>query len=387
MSHSNRLLSLLFASSVLVAAMPTASAQSASKLPEHVTKFPTKPQSTPDRCPAGSFFDPRGECWSCPTGWHRTIFPVTASNACEKRLQIKHRPVSGKMPATGIIKTDCKTGWFLHGLSGTCYKCPTGYNRTIFGIGSNKACERIEAPRWGKARFRKTLTCGNEGNRACTVGERIPSCNPGLKENERAVCVKLERGENAFIAGLGAKSKALGNLGTEACHEVLKSVPALPMPNGVAKMSFECRRRAMIGFTCEMPGMLDQVSQFTDYAAKVSRAAQSKPCSAWSPVVRPLCAAVMGVVGDTPEVLTCVGAAIEAGAFGKLDTGDVCEASGQIAFQVATLRKLGKLKGKAKKESRLDQLKRLLGNLAKTTQGATQVAQQMDRLAECRILD
>ncbi|MCA9623143.1 MAG: hypothetical protein KC731_29190, partial [Myxococcales bacterium] len=276
---------------------------------------------------------------------------------------------------------------FLHGLSGTCYRCPTGYKRTVFSIGSGKACERWEGPQWGPAKFHKKLTCGDEGNRACTLGERVPSCDPGLKENREAVCVALAPGENPFLAGLGEKGKALADLGTEACHAVLKSVPALPMPNGITKMSFECRRRAMIGFTCEMPGMIDQVSQFTDYAAKVGRAAQSRPCSEWSPVIRPLCAATMGVIGDTPEVLSCVGAAIEAGILGELDRGDLCEASGQIAFQVATLRQLGKMKKKGKDESRLDQVKRLLGNMAKGAQGATQVAQQLDRVAECRILD
>ena len=37
-------------------------------------------------CPSGSFFDLRngGECWSCPAGTNRTIFPVTNNNACKK---------------------------------------------------------------------------------------------------------------------------------------------------------------------------------------------------------------------------------------------------------------------------------------------------------------
>jgi hypothetical protein len=39
-------------------------------------------------CPAGKFFDPRkgGECWSCPTKWHRTINPVTSTKACASRF-------------------------------------------------------------------------------------------------------------------------------------------------------------------------------------------------------------------------------------------------------------------------------------------------------------
>lgn len=39
------------------------------------------------KCPkSDQFHDPRngGECWSCPSGYNRTVFPVTANNARER---------------------------------------------------------------------------------------------------------------------------------------------------------------------------------------------------------------------------------------------------------------------------------------------------------------
>ena len=39
-------------------------------------------------CPKGKFFDLRkgGECWACPTKWHRTINPVTSTKACANKF-------------------------------------------------------------------------------------------------------------------------------------------------------------------------------------------------------------------------------------------------------------------------------------------------------------
>ncbi len=371
------------------ATKPTTARQSAAagyKPARRATPSRSARRRTPDRCPAGTFFDPRGECWSCPSGYHRTIFPVTAKNACEKRLQIKHRPVAGKMKATGIIKTDCRRGWFLHQLSGVCYRCPSGFKRTVFGINSKQACERWEGPLWTRATFRKKLSCGDAGNRACTLSERVPSCDAGLKENAKAICVPLLPGETPFLAGLAAKSKAIGDLGTEACHALLRPLPAPKMPFQIASMSSECRHRATIGFACELPGMVDQVSAIGDYAKDFSVAWSTKPCSEWPLPARPLCAATSATLGDAPQVLSCLGAAIQAGALGQLEVGEVCEAGGQIAFQIAVLRKM-KLKGKKGKESRLDQLKRLLVNSGTVAKGMADVSQPLDRLAQCRILD
>jgi len=112
-------------------------------------------------CESGSFHDPRrgGECWRCPDGARRTIFPVTAGNACERPAELRRRPVVDSQPATGLLRTDCRPGYFLHGLSGRCYACPTNYNRTVFGIHTPDACEQREPPRFMSATFVKRVGC------------------------------------------------------------------------------------------------------------------------------------------------------------------------------------------------------------------------------------
>lgn len=37
-------------------------------------------------CPAGQFWDPDGNCYSCPTDYWRTLFPVTHDRACTDRI-------------------------------------------------------------------------------------------------------------------------------------------------------------------------------------------------------------------------------------------------------------------------------------------------------------
>lgn len=112
-------------------------------------------------CESGSFLDPRqgGECWRCPDGARRTVFPVTAGNACERPAELRRQPVADSHPATGLLRTDCRPGYFLHGLSGRCYACPTHYHRTVFGIQTADACEQREPPRFMAASFVKRVGC------------------------------------------------------------------------------------------------------------------------------------------------------------------------------------------------------------------------------------
>jgi hypothetical protein len=91
-------------------------------------------------CPSGTFLDVgRGECWSCPEGYSRTAYPVTSVRACERpRLTAK---AVRHQRGTGLIKTDCPDGQFLHALNGYCYSCPSGLKRTVHPIDSKNACE------------------------------------------------------------------------------------------------------------------------------------------------------------------------------------------------------------------------------------------------------
>jgi hypothetical protein len=75
----------------------------------------------------GSFHDPRngGECWSCPSGFGRTVFAVTAGNACEKG-----GPFGQHAKATYKGKPGCAAGAFRNGLLDQCYSCPEGFKRS-----------------------------------------------------------------------------------------------------------------------------------------------------------------------------------------------------------------------------------------------------------------
>lgn len=75
----------------------------------------------------GSFWDPRkgGECWKCPSGFRRTIFAVTAGNACEKGGPFgQHRRAMLKG------KPGCVPGAWRDMLSDNCNSCPVGYKRS-----------------------------------------------------------------------------------------------------------------------------------------------------------------------------------------------------------------------------------------------------------------
>jgi hypothetical protein len=112
-------------------------------------------------CTDGGFFDPRsgGECWKCPEGTNRTVFPVTANNACQRPAKVERLAVSSKRQATGLLKTDCPKGYFLHQLSGWCYACPSGHARTVFAIDGNQACERTIPTSWHAATRQKSFGC------------------------------------------------------------------------------------------------------------------------------------------------------------------------------------------------------------------------------------
>ncbi len=88
-------------------------------------------------CPSGQFHDlGTGDCWSCPTGYNRTVFAVTASNACEKPA------FSQFSSATQHGAAGCAAGQFFDLGTGDCWSCPTGYNRTVFAVTAPNACEK-----------------------------------------------------------------------------------------------------------------------------------------------------------------------------------------------------------------------------------------------------
>ena len=71
-------------------------------------------------------FEASGKCYKCESGYQRNLL----STKCVAPAYEDLKATSASKSATGLIKTDCPKGYFLHQLSGTCYQCPAGYNRT-----------------------------------------------------------------------------------------------------------------------------------------------------------------------------------------------------------------------------------------------------------------
>ena len=167
-------------------------------------------------CPNGTFFDLRngGECWSCPSGTHRTIFPVTNKNACTnpsssswskavfrgkaktpKPKDAFHDPRNGgewwKCPSNRPRRTlypvtdprACATknifgeklahAQFLGKVDnpkphdafydmregGEYWSCPNGYKRTIFPVTAGNACEQVHPATYFSARYVDKFGC------------------------------------------------------------------------------------------------------------------------------------------------------------------------------------------------------------------------------------
>ena len=73
--------------------------------------------------PKGAFVDPRngGEYWRCPSGYDRSAAPVTAKDACIKRVQASTKVAKAKL--RGQTPFRCGIGSFQHGATTGCYTC------------------------------------------------------------------------------------------------------------------------------------------------------------------------------------------------------------------------------------------------------------------------
>jgi hypothetical protein len=94
-------------------------------------------------CPAGSFFDANGKCYSCPANYARTADAVTTDRACAKADPTVK---GGEVAATfgGALCRPANGSWsFKDGsLGGSCWSCPNGYERSIYSVddSTNRAC-------------------------------------------------------------------------------------------------------------------------------------------------------------------------------------------------------------------------------------------------------
>jgi len=95
------------------------------------------------KCPGGTFrHGLTDKCYSCPRGYNRSVYGINSSKACQKVLKGTYNK------ATKRGTSGCGKGYFQHGLTNRCYKCPKGYGRSLVITKDPskhaKACEKIK---------------------------------------------------------------------------------------------------------------------------------------------------------------------------------------------------------------------------------------------------
>jgi len=135
------------------------------QLQDSCTGRPAKYEGKPGTsCPSGQFYDLEA-CWSCPSGYARSGDHVTTDTACHK---ITDKDVFSDAKPAKLLEgvSQCPAGSFFDPYNGgTCWRCPSGYNRTLFDpVHSDKACERVTGFlqfSWRNAEF-KGAQCGDD---------------------------------------------------------------------------------------------------------------------------------------------------------------------------------------------------------------------------------
>lgn len=168
-------------------------------------------------CPKGAFFDPRGggQCWSCPAGTHRTIFPVHKASACERRASTS----AAKATFRGKRKNGKPKGAFYDPRKGGEYwSCPKGYpRRTAYKVTDRRACatKRVFGEKLTKAKFRGKVIRGKPKGAFFDPrkGGEYWSCPKGFRRGVTAVtarnaCLRVNkpvRMKAKFVKGFGCK--------------------------------------------------------------------------------------------------------------------------------------------------------------------------------------
>lgn len=143
-------------------------------------------------CPPGSFYDPQnsGECWQCPSGYNRTIFPVSAANACEAVLPATFSPASrqGRHGCEPGDITDPRNG-------GECWQCPSGLVRTWSPVNGSNACGKP-----GEI-FDKKQPATFIKNVGCSAGEfpDIDWCWTCPGGSDRAIATHIESNQACVV--------------------------------------------------------------------------------------------------------------------------------------------------------------------------------------------
>ena len=97
-------------------------------------------------CGPSQFIDPSNwHCWSCASGYNRTVFPVNGSQACQLNHTVYKKATRTRK--NSYVGQGCPGGqfWDIYGGDfglGACYSCD-GYNRTLEPVWSDRACSDV----------------------------------------------------------------------------------------------------------------------------------------------------------------------------------------------------------------------------------------------------
>jgi hypothetical protein len=197
-----------------------------------------------------------GSCWSCPSGYKFTARSVKNNKACRKGLRYSRAKMIKKLSCPANMYYTSRNG-------GECWECPKGFGRTGLAVTHKAACitsslkggaplffcakgyVRAEGKCWKKGR------CGGANQRACLVGERIPSCNKGLYEDfKHNRCRKPKRGETAFTAGFTSLYDFFGDGISTGCKQVLGAIPDLRLKSDLGTGAANCIVDMTSGAAC-----------------------------------------------------------------------------------------------------------------------------------------
>jgi ricin-type beta-trefoil lectin protein/tectonin-like protein len=120
-------------------------------------------------CPAGQFwhFDD-GNCYSCPSKHIRTGTAIGSDKAC---MAVGTKSITSEQAAS-LIKPGRPEGSFLDIGKGQFYSCPEGYKRTVFAVTDAKACEKVEVNlASGKSEPRGQIKTKPKKNKLCFGAE------------------------------------------------------------------------------------------------------------------------------------------------------------------------------------------------------------------------
>jgi hypothetical protein len=142
-------------------------------------------------CPSGQFWDASdGYCYACPGG-RRTANAVSRSDSCAATIN------EAWDKATVVSAGTCQKGeiFDLNG-GGECWRCPESWDRTVFPVNGNQACEKGGGFQFAKATYVSALTCPADQIFDFIDGGTCWSCPPGYKRGVDSV-----KGPRACLAG------------------------------------------------------------------------------------------------------------------------------------------------------------------------------------------